>query len=329
MFYKLLVLAPSFHSSFLSQLDLLVNEFNKNGVKTYVIPNDTPKDEVIKQYNKIKPDAVLLYTFFSLNNIPPFRHSKLYGFEVSDTDRLGDGVIQKINDLEFDGIITPSRWSASGFHDVDTKVHIIPHAINPKLEQARIVYNIFDNDYNTFWIYAPHSKERKGLDIVEQTLPHVLNYNAIARVSQFYYNEMIKHGIYAYPLTDEFDDLSYYSYMARCSHFFYPVRGGAFEIPVLEALALGMNVAIPEEGAWTDIPLDHNDVVWIKINGRKRYWFGNHIHVGNFINIEINDALEALFKLLDFNTRIDKYKYREYYSVDNVAKMYIDTMFKS
>jgi len=116
----------------------------------------------------------------------------------------------------------------------------------------------------------------------------------------------------------------HYAVMKKGTHFFYPVRGGAFEIPVLEALALGLTVIIPDKGAWVDIPLNKDDVYWIKVDGLKRYWFDNPYHVGNFVEPDVDDAYDKLNEALDNRKNVNSDEYLKEYSPENIAKQFMD-----
>jgi len=302
------------NSSFFKQLMLFTSVLSKYNIR-YIITN---YDEAKKTYDKFKPDIVFFWTFFG-KKLPLFRKTRVIGFEVSDTDRLSETAISQINDYDFDLIITPSKWSAQGFSGVNTEVVVLPHAINSDVIKSIDVNK--KKDY--FWVYAPHSRERKGLDLVEEVLPHYLNHFANARVSMPYFLELIRKGVSAYPLTDELDDYQYFRYFGECEYFLYPVRGGAFEIPIAEALALGLKVAIPERGAWTEIPLRKEDVVWIKTNGKIRLWYGNKIHVGHFVSMDVQDVEKALYELIDFNPSFDRNDYLDYYSPENIYSRWI------
>ncbi len=126
------------------------------------------------------------------------------------------------------------------------------------------------------------------------------------------------------PLTDP----DYYSLFAGCDILFYPVRGGAFEIPVIEALALGLDVVVTEKGAWSEWVLDERDVYLIKVAKKVKLWYTNQFHVCYFLDPDSEDAYQKLVMALA-NWSLDKKKenlenrailYRERYNYLNIAK---------
>ncbi len=90
----------------------------------------------------------------------------------------------------------------------------------------------------------------------------------------------------------------YFSLMKSCDILLYPVRGGAFEIPVFEALALGLDVVVTEKGPWMEYIQREEDVYRVKIHGMKRYWYTNPLHVGKFFDPDRESVPENLLTAL-------------------------------
>ena len=102
------------------------------------------------------------------------------------------------------------------------------------------------------------------------------------------------------------------------------MRGGGFEIPILEALAIGMTVVIPDMGSWVDIPLRKDDVYWFKTNGATYPWpYGDAIHCGNMIDVDTESAYGMAVHALENRKTVDGKPYFDHYSPARVAKSFL------
>jgi glycosyltransferase involved in cell wall biosynthesis len=174
----------------------------------------------------------------------------------------------------------------------------------------------------------PHSWDRKGGDIVVKVFRELMDsgyhFYPLILVSNMLEERIRGMNVIKTPLPDP----DYYSLFAGCDILFYPVRGGAFEIPVIEALALGLDVVVTEKGSWSEWVLDPSHVYWIKAPKKVRLWLTNPFHVGYFLDPDPEDAYRQLVTALA-NWSPERKKenlenrailYREIYNYLEIAK---------
>jgi len=254
-------------------------------------------------------DDYVYYTVFNTNlfwnGIP--NYGKNIVFEVSDTDTLSHLAVNFFKYHPVNAIVVPSNWAKQGFFSlgisVPQPIHVIPHALNPDM----FYYPPKEMPHPCILALLPHSWERKGGDVVVNVFRKLLDsgYRFYPLILISNLSEPRIKGINAVkvPLPDP----EYYSIFAGCDILFYPVRGGAFEIPVIEALALGLDVVVTEKGAWSEWVLDPNHVYWIKAPKKVRLWYTNPFHVGYFLDPDPEDAYQKLVTALA-NWSLDKKK---------------------
>lgn len=326
--------------SFGIQAEILTTALQKLGHEVINIDHTANIFQKIQIFEKMKPDVVIMWTFFHdighpVPTIFEFekivggkRNFYLVGFEVSDTTKLSEKALNMVNELNPDVLLTPSHWSARAFTSVNMPVVVLRHALSYDFYEKKrydvMVPALASQSLSKVLIYAQHSQDRKGTDIAINNVNNAgdifvvmkignLDVGIIQKIKKPKY---IIPGFIPYPL--------WLSYFRNVDILHYPVRGGAFEIPVLEALALGKTVVIPEEGAWTDIPLNKDDVYWIKISGYKRYWFDNPYHIGEFVEPNKDDALEKLNMAIKERKSVNSEAYLKYYHPEEVAKDFLD-----
>jgi glycosyltransferase involved in cell wall biosynthesis len=327
--------------SFGKQAQILINALRNMGHEVLDVDHGVHPKVKLKAYESFQPDVIVVWTFFhdighptmAISEMPKPRKYFLIGFEVSDTTRLSDKAISMVNELAPDVLVTPSTWSARGFHDTSVPIVVIPHAIDPQLFEAvknysKLYYPSLDYSLPRVFVYANHSFSRKGWDIALSVLQEVCgsraNFNVMLKTWQYFDRSVYDIACRKLLLSGHVSSALHYASMNQATHFFYPVRGGAFEIPVLEMLALGKTVIIPEQGAWTDIPLSRDDVYWIKVSSFKRYWFDNPYHVGDFVEPDRDDAERKLLSALEGPLSIDVKKYHEAYSPQAIAEKFVE-----
>jgi len=272
----------------------------------------------------------IYYTIFNTTlfwkGIPGY--GKNIVFEVSDTDAVSPLALYFFRQQPVDEIVVPSQWSKQGFYTFDIKIpqpiYVIPHALNPDMFH----YPPKEMPHPCVLAILPHSWDRKGGDVVVKVFRELIgsgyHFYHVILVSNMLEPRVMGMNVIKTPLPDP----EYYSLFAGCDILFYPVRGGAFEIPVIEALSLGLDVVVTEKGAWSEWVLDENDVYWIKAPKKVRLWYTNPFHVGYFLDPDPEDAYRQLVTALA-NWSIDKKKenlenrailYRERYNYLRVAE---------
>jgi len=275
-------------------------------------------------------DDYIYYTVFDTilfwKGIP--RYGKNIVFEVSDTDALSHLALYFFKYQPVNEIVVPSNWAKQGFFTlgviVPQSIHVIPHALNPDMFH----YPPKEMPHPCVLAILPHSWERKGGDIVVKVFRELMKsgyrFYPLVLVSNLFDERIKGINVVQVPLPDP----DYYSLFAGCDILFYPVRGGAFEIPVIEALALGLDVVVTEKGAWSEWILSPSDVYWIKVAKKVRLWYTNPYHVGYFLDPDPEDAYQKLVTALA-NWSLDKKKenlenravlYRERYNYLRIAE---------
>ncbi|AAL27754.1 glycosyltransferase [Sulfolobus islandicus filamentous virus] len=300
----------------LKELGHEVTSFEKNSIRKEDLPPGF--------------DDYIYYTIFNTQlfwkGIP--KHGKNIVFEVADTDAISSVALYFFRHQPVDKIIVPSQWSKNAFYTlklpIPQPIYVIPHALNPSM----FSYPPKEMPHPCVLAILPHSWDRKGGDIVVNVFRELMNsgyhFYPLILVSNMLEPRLRGLNAVKTPLPDP----DYYSLFAGCDILFYPVRGGAFEIPVIEALALGLDVVVTEKGAWSEWILNNDDVYWIKVNKKVKLWYTNLFHVGYFLEPDYNDAYQKLVMALA-NWHPEKKKenlenrailYRERYNYINIAK---------
>ncbi len=322
----------------------LVHDFNENSFKRQAVLLERGLKELgheVTSFDKNKTsksnlpsgfDDYIYYTIFNTQlfwrGIP--RYGKNIVFEVSDTDALSHLALHFFRNQPVDKIVVPSQWSKQGFFTLGLRIPqpiiVIPHALNHDM----FYYSPKEIPHPCVLAILPHSWDRKGGDIVVEVFRKLMNsgyhFYPLILVSNMLEEKIRGMNAIKTPLTDP----DYYSLFAGCDILFYPVRGGAFEIPVIEALSLGLDVVVTEKGAWSEWVLDTNDVYSIKVAKKVKLWYTNPYHVGYFLDPDPEDAYQKLVTALA-NWSLDKKKenlenrailYRERYNYLEIAKQW-------
>jgi len=288
------------------------------------------KDKVSKPNLPPGFDDYIYYTVFNTalfwKGIPSY--GKNIVFEVSDTDVISHIALYFFRQQPVDMIVVPSQWSKQGFYTLGIKIpqpiHVIPHALSPEM----FYYPPKEMPHPCVLAVLPHSWDRKGGDVVVKVFHELMDsgyhFYPLILVANMLEPKVKGMNVIKTPLSDP----DYYSLFAGCDILFYPVRGGAFEIPVIEALSLGLDVVVTEKGAWSEWVLGENDVYWVKVAKKVKLWYTNPFHVGHFLDPDPEDAYRQLVTALA-NWSLDKKKenlesravlYRERYNYLNIAK---------
>ncbi|CAJ31718.1 glycosyltransferase [Betalipothrixvirus puteoliense] len=294
----------------------------------------TPFEKNTTTKEKLPPgyDAYVYYTIFNTQlfwkGIP--HHGKNVVFEVSDTDAISHTALYFFRKQPVDEIVVPSQWSKNAFYTlrlpIPQPIYVIPHALNPDM----FSYKPANVPHPCVLSILPHSWDRKGGDVVVKVFHELMNsgyhFYPLILVSNMLEPRLRGLNAIKTPLPDD----QFYSLFAGCDILFYPVRGGAFEIPVIEALSLGLDVVVTEKGAWSEWVLSEDDVYWIKVGRKIKLWYTNPFHVGYFLDPDVEDAYQKLvMALADWTPEKKKENlegrailYREKYNYLEVAKMW-------
>jgi len=307
------------YASFHKQLRILFDGLNKIGVKWYLY------DPALELHMaKKEVDAVIMWEslnylkhkkFLSYDNIP-FKAPSSYLFYVSDTDRIGIKLAQLILENEFDGVITASTWSAKGFnyYGIDTKV--VPHAFALNTRENNVDN---ENRSNTVMAFAFHSPLRKGLPFTYSAI-----YENKDKIERFYNLTAFPMHIPQEVKYDGVSDEELENIYSNTHYLLHPVFGGAFEITILECLALGCTPIVPSKGAWMDF-VRPEDAILIDSTIDARNWHQiDDLHFGLMVHPSYPDLVEKLREALEkpFYNNHASY-YRETYSPVSIAQKFV------
>lgn len=282
------------------------------------------KSEGIKA--KVYNDKV--YSYFSgLHVFNPFWTSQLY-HEKKHT--IGNSVIYTVADgssLHKDYInflsndvaqlIIPTEYSINAFNGYNRPIYIVRHAI-PNLGNFNI-----DKKYDIF-MNAPHSLDRKGFsEALEAFNKANINNNlkGIAHLPSGLLNNTYNFN----NINIIRGKISYYERikaMAESKIFLYPVRGGAWELPILEAAALGLTIVMPEIGPWCEF-MQKCDYYPIQADGEKILYPSDNVQNGYGLLLDKESIYNQLLKAIDKPLNINRGYYAEKYSPQNMAKEFL------
>jgi glycosyltransferase involved in cell wall biosynthesis len=340
---KIMVVGNKPNISFGIQLQYLIRGLKEIGNEVLFVDHLLDPKKKIIIANNFKPELLLVWTFFhdighptisveEIKKIQSMSKPMVVGFEVSDTTRLSDKAFRLVEDLNPDILLTPSRWSKEAFGKLLCPVEVLPHALSPTISEGKYIkMNHVDLNYKGLkkvMLYSQHSPERKGYDIALYVADKISKeYNNVKFFSKIKMIDPSSRDIVV-PILGFMTEELLYSYYNSMDYFLYPVRGGAYEIPVLEMLALGKTVIIPSDGAWTDIPLSKDDVYWIKTNGYIRIWKDNPYHVGYMVNVDKEDAYEKMKYALENKKEVNRGEYVKEYHYKRITERFLEIIKK-
>ena len=315
-------------TSFGRQAKLLERGLKELGHEVFPVEKNTARKETL-------PRGYEYYIYYTVFNTQLFwkgipDYGKNVVFEVADTDALSHSALLFFKEKPIDAIVFPSNFSKNAVSTLGIPVHkpmyVIPHALNPDM----FSYPPRDQPHPCILAILPHSWDRKGGDIVVKVFRDLissgLKFYHVITVGNMLESRIRGFNAVKTPLPDP----DYYSLMGGCDILFYPVRGGAFEIPVFEALSLGLDVVVTEKGAWSEWWLSQNDVYPIHVARKIKLWFTNPFHVGYFFDPDPDDAKNKLVEAIkdwsperkDENLSNRAVLYRERYNYLEIARQW-------
>lgn len=227
---------------------------------------------------------------------------------VADGTPLSKRYIDFLNN-DVAQVLTVSEYSKEAFVGYHRHIGIVNN-VAPDLSNFSV-----DKRYDVF-LSAPHSPDRKGLEPALKAARQIPGLKLAAHV-----------GIVPLPgITTLVGNVSYYDrikLMNQSNIFLYPVRGGAFEIPVLEAAMLGVTPVVTDRGPWTEF-LRINDYYPIKIDGESLLYQEDMVQTGYGYIVNEESVAEELQRALDKPKVINRKYYANKYSSRNMARQFLN-----
>ncbi len=297
-----------------------IDKWLENGLDTLGIPYEVK--DIFTSPKKSEEDVVSIFHPFHYRGKFDFdKKSILYG--LADTDEFSFVLINKLKQMDYGAFVVPSNFVNKVFGL--PKTIILKHPLNPVLKKFKVEKK--DRDVPIFFINASHSWHRRGTDLA---------IDALDRASKDGYEfKAVVHSWLASDIDVKRDwldvvggfqgDELYYKMFGDADFFLHPARGGAFEITIAEALALGVTPIIPNVEPFNEVPLSANDVYYVD-GGQKVYAWHNQWHTGKMWEVSLDALVEVVEKALDSGKKqIDTKKYLDAYDnvkyAENVVKI--------
>ena len=271
--------------------------------------------------------------------------SEIIGVEVADSDKISEKFVDYANNLA-DKIIVNSEWSKNAFKNSGLKIPIykVVHNFNERLladdnelkvdDQLKYIEKVKkEKKIKLIMISLWHSDFRKGADLF-----HVIAKEIQKERDDIYF--LVKSGgartdfkdIKMFNLTGntDFDNIIK---MYRISDLYLLTsRGGSFELNGLEAFVSKIPTIATKDGAWKEyFPNELKDLL-VEPCDRPTVLPNNSIHIGQGVQMCINEAVEKILNVLD---NYDKYKskieenynfWKENFSYETVKKQLFNTL---
>lgn len=241
---------------------------------------------------------------------------------ISDTDKFNEQALEKIRGSNYNKFITLSRMQSEVFKMprttvipafVSYKINLFRRAVKPR-ENIPVVFLEAHTDY-----------KRRGVDVALKVLDQLYAEGVKFAAILTRWNEdfKVRERPYLQVLTGFMTEAEHYGIMKSCTHFLTLLRGGAFEISTLEALALGLTVILPEGSPSAEIPLKHGDAYWVNKSEKPFDNWTNLFHVGKMREVDYESALTTTREALKSQLSFDRMKYFEEYSAKKWALEFI------
>jgi len=242
-------------------------------------------------------------------------HRYILSYEVADTTQISSDYVEFANDERIDAIYLPSTFAIESYRrcGVMNRLILLPHGVsslyrqdggmtdNPTLTAIR-------NDGRIKVLVAClHSGYRKGWDVSLQVLKELRTrgYKFVAVVKAFpLMDHVMKRDLHeeampSYVVSEWLSEESMVHLYDSCDVLLYPYRGGAFELPVFEALARGLPAVVTGWGCVLDYVNVHNAYLISPTRLVKLFPTNLFGHVGMGADPDVHHAIELMRFVLD------------------------------
>lgn len=246
----------------------------------------------------------------------------LGAFDVADSSAISRISIQLLNRL-FDFVVVPSVFAQSVFYTsgATIPVFVVNHPYREEL------FNKCEKEIPTgkglnILFFLLHSGYRKGADILAEALKILskegINFTLIIkRLSMLDpFLRLLKQ--FPHIEIEEFLDVPCLGELYRkVDVLALPSRGGGFERPGLEALAVGTPVVAPAYGSWTEyIPVQ----LLARVERFEKVFKDNPVHIGLGPRADPADFAEKLIQAPTIDISQHVARIRERFKLENIAK---------
>jgi glycosyltransferase involved in cell wall biosynthesis len=241
-------------------------------------------------------------------------HKHIFCFEVADTTMIGREYVEFANDDRIDGIFLPSTFSVEAFRRSGVMNHtfLVPHGVCEKYSEGGFdirnpTLQAIANDTRTkILVFCLHSSFRKGWDVALQALKRLkARYKFVAVVKTY---PMLDLGVRRdlhdaridhYVINDWLSEEEMISLYDLCDVLLYPYRSGAFELPVLEALARGLPVVVTGWGCVLDYVSFHEAYLITPTRLIKIFPMNTWGHIGMGADPDVEHTIQLMTFVLD------------------------------
>ena len=270
--------------------------------------------DIIQDFGRAKADIEFYFPWHYRDAYWSF-DEKSVPMLLADNDAFNAEYIAKLTAYNYKKAIAPSQFVAKVFNIPRTEV--IPYVLPPELVEAKPTLKPVKN---TILLASTQLWHRRGLDISIRVLDRLweegYKFTAMLRTWD---EPQIKKRDWLNFVPGLMTPTQHYGLIKSCDYLLHLPRGGAFELPILESLASGANVVIPERSPFNEIPLDKNyfgvSGGEIVSNGFKNKW-----HVGEMFEVDFENAVNAMRDAFDNPKTVNAKKYEDEYSPEKLVQ---------
>lgn len=224
----------------------------------------------------------------------------------------------------------PYRFFGAMSHDTADimnlpRTSVIGGTYNPEILNIKPAHLNIKPEY-VVYINGTNFPVRRGIDVALQACYNLKKqgYKIHVLLRDWKGYNIQKELNFVQQITGTLSLEQHYGYLQASDIVLAPVRGGGFELQILEAMVMGKQVVIPNAGAWIDIPLDIDDVHWIHAGKRNVPIIGTDYtprayHSGYMFDLNPNDVTFALKQALDHPKAYDRSNYQTMYHPSQYA----------